>query len=485
MSGWLIVVHRLSDLPPDLTAHPVITTRDYILTPRPARRQPPKVLNLSRSYGYQTLGYYCSLLAEARGQKVVPSVTTMLELARRNSYAYKLPDLEDTLNRTIRRLGDPPTASFRLFICLGQVDDRRFDRFARQLYDWFRCPMLEVFVQAGEWWRVRKIAPVAINELGSEGRQLLSTAIQHYTQQPWKTPKARSQPRFTLGVLLDPKEALPPTDLATVRHFERLAEPMGLGVEVISKKDLDRVPEFDALWLRENTNIDHHTYRFALRAEQEGMPVIDDPTSLMRCTNKVYLAELMQANGVPTPKTVILSSVRELDALERQIAYPLVLKIPDGSFSRGVTKVGSRAELDRMVRGMLEDSDLILAQEFMYTEHDWRVGVLDGEPLFVSQYQMARRHWQIIRHTDNGKAVEGTFKTVAVGAAPPDVVEAGVRAARLIGRGLYGVDVKKTGRGVFVIEVNDNPNLVHDIEDAAEKDQLWKRLAGWFLKRLS
>ena len=33
-----------------------------------------------------------------------------------------------------------------------------------------------------------------------------------------------------------------------------------------------------------------------------------------------------------------------------------------------------------MVRGMLEDSDLILAQEFMYTEYDWRIGVLDGEP---------------------------------------------------------------------------------------------------------
>jgi glutathione synthase/RimK-type ligase-like ATP-grasp enzyme len=484
VSGWLIVVDRLGDLPPELKSHPAIITRDYILTPRPSRRQAPKVLNLSRSYGYQTLGYYCSLLAEARGHKVVPSVTTVLELSRRNSYAYKLPDLEETLNRTIRRLADPPTASFRLFICLGQVDDRRFDRFARQLYDWFRCPMLEVFVQAGEWWRVRKIAPVAVNELGPEGMQLLTAAVQHYTQRPWKMPKARSQPRFTLGVLLDPKEALPPSDLATVRHFERIAEPMGLGLEIISRKDLDRVPEFDALWIRETTNIDHHTYRFALRAEQEAMPVIDDPTSIMRCTNKVYLAELMLANGVPTPKTVILSSVRELDALETQISYPLVLKIPDGSFSRGVTKVSSRPELDRMVRGMLEDSDLILAQEFMYTEHDWRVGVLDGEPLFVSQYRMARKHWQIVRHTENGKPVEGTFKTIAIREAPSDVVALGVKAAGLIGRGLYGVDIKKNERGVFVIEVNDNPNLVHDIEDAAEKDQLWRRLAGWFLKRL-
>jgi glutathione synthase/RimK-type ligase-like ATP-grasp enzyme len=37
---------------------------------------------------------------------------------------------------------------------------------------------------------------------------------------------------------------------------------------------------------------------------------------------------------------------------------------------------------------------------------------------------------------------------------------------------------------VFVIEVNDNPNLMHDVEDAAEKDEVWRRLAGWFMRRL-
>ena len=60
-----------------------------------------------------------------------------------------------------------------------------------------------------------------------------------------------------------------------------------------------------------------------------------------------------------------------------------------------------------------------------------------------------------------------------------------MKAARLIGRGLYGVDVKATERGVFVIEVNDNPNLMHETEDAAEGDEVWRRLAAWFLRRLT
>ena len=57
---------------------------------------------------------------------------------------------------------------------------------------------------------------------------------------------------------------------------------------------------------------------------------------------------------------------------------------------------------------MFEDTDLLLAQKFMPTDFDWRVGVLDGEPLFVCQYQMAQGHWQIIKHGPNG-AEEGGF----------------------------------------------------------------------------
>ncbi len=36
----------------------------------------------------------------------------------------------------------------------------------------------------------------------------------------------------------------------------------------------------------------------------------------------------------------------------------------------------------------------------------------------------------------------------------------------------------------MVIEVNDNPDLKHDIEDQAEKDEVWRRLVTWFLDRL-
>ena len=36
----------------------------------------------------------------------------------------------------------------------------------------------------------------------------------------------------------------------------------------------------------------------------------------------------------------------------------------------------------------------------------------------------------------------------------------------------------------MVIEVNDNPNLEHGVEDAAEKEFVWNRLVQWFVRRL-
>jgi glutathione synthase/RimK-type ligase-like ATP-grasp enzyme len=58
--------------------------------------------------------------------------------------------------------------------------------------------------------------------------------------------------------------------------------------ELIEKEDYGRLAEFDALFIRETTGVNHHTYRFARRAEAEGLVVVDDPQSILKCTNKVY-----------------------------------------------------------------------------------------------------------------------------------------------------------------------------------------------------
>jgi glutathione synthase/RimK-type ligase-like ATP-grasp enzyme len=214
------------------------------------------------------------------------------------------------------------------------------------------------------------------------------------------------------------------------------------------------------------------------------MPVIDDPVSMIRCTNKVFLTELLGSNQVATPPTLMLAEGGDLAKPVDELGFPLVVKIPDGSFSRGVHKVSTMEELRRITDELFEETDLVLAQKFLPTEFDWRVGVLAGEPLFVCQYRMARGHWQIIKHSADGSSREGSSRTFDIAQAPPEVIDLAVRAAKPIGQGFYGVDLKQTtDHGIVVMEVNDNPNLDHGVEDAVGKDEVWAKLLKWFIER--
>lgn len=480
---WVILTGRQNDLDQVATPHKIITSRDYLAHPGLFRGQRPKVINLSNRYDYQSRGYYASLLASSRGHKVIPTVETMIDLSERKLYEHALPELELALNKCRKDLGGAFPAKVHIFFGIGP--GKAWDRFAKLLFDWFRAPALEVAItDAGEWATIRKIGFYPLARMGEEEEKRFLECLDIYTGREWRDSKARVPARYTFATLVDPHEQLPPSAISSLRYWARIAEKMGVEVEPITKKDLAKVANYDALFIRETTSISNHTYRFARRAQQEGMPVIDDPLSMIRCTNKVYLNELMAFNDVPVPLTVMIAGLSDLEVAADTLGFPLVLKIPDSAFSRGVKKCKDFGELKKLATEWLEDSDLLVAQKFIPTDYDWRIGVLGGEPLFAVQYLMAKQHWQIVNHDRAGKPDEGGFKTFTLRDAPAHAVQTAVKAAQCIGDGLYGVDLKETKDGVFVIEVNDNPNLDHGCEDTGEKDEVWVRLTQWFLDRL-
>jgi glutathione synthase/RimK-type ligase-like ATP-grasp enzyme len=480
--SWVILTGRQNDLDQVATPHKIITSRDYLAHPALFRGQRPKVINLSNSYAYQSRGYYASLLASSRGHRVIPSVETMIDLSERKLYEHALPELDVALNKCRKALGGSFPAKVEIYFGIGP--SKAWDRFAKLLFDWFRAPALEVSILDGEWASIRKIAFQPLARMTPDERRRFLASLETYTGREWRDTKARTPARYTFATLINPNEEMPPSEIASLRYWAKIAERMGVEVEPITARDLAKLANYDALFIRETTSISNHTYRFARRAQQEGMPVIDDPLSMIRCTNKVYLNELMAYNKVPVPPTVMIAGSGDLEIAADTLGFPLVLKIPDSAFSRGVRKASNLSELKALATKWLEDSDLLLAQKFIPTEYDWRVGVLGGQPLFAVHYLMAKKHWQIVNHDRAGKPDQGGIKTFTLKEAPQGVVDAAVRAARCIGDGLYGVDLKETKDGVFVIEVNDNPNLDHGWEDSGEKDEVWVRLTQWFLERL-
>jgi glutathione synthase/RimK-type ligase-like ATP-grasp enzyme len=199
----------------------------------------------------------------------------------------------------------------------------------------------------------------------------------------------------------------------------------------------------------------------------------------------VYLAELLPHHGIPIPRTLIVHRDNLADIVPT-LGLPCVLKRPDSSLSLGVVKAESPEQLQAAVTDMLAQSDLIVAQEYLPTPFDWRVGVLDGKPLFVCKYHMVPGHWQIMRHTAGKHYEEGRTEALHLSDAPLRVIELALEAARLIGDGFYGIDIKAVTADDFrVIEVNDNPNVDAGNEDDMLKDALYMEVMSVFARRMA
>ncbi|KTB81617.1 RimK family protein [Pseudomonas syringae] len=483
----VIIVERLEDWASYFPSEDLISAQDYLEKPLKATAgKRVQVINLCRSYKYLGHGYYCSLLAEARQHNVIPSVKTISELTRKSLYGLALDDLDKLLETALQDHPYDDTEGFTLTLYFGQTTLEPLKDLARQLFEAFPCPILMVEFRKRDNWHIAGIKAGALPRLRDDQQDEFAIALDGFSRKIWRQPSSRRLARYDLAILHDPLEQLPPSNAQALANFIRVGQRLGIDVELIEKKDYARLAEYDALLIRETTSVDNHTYRFAKKAESEGLVVMDDPTSILRCTNKVYLTDLLKSHDLGMPRTEILYKDRpeELQHVATRLGFPLVLKIPDGCFSRGVIKVSTPEEMHTATTQLFEHSVLLLAQEFFYTEYDWRIGILNRKPIFACQYFMSKGHWQIYNHKAIGAEVIGECRTLAVHEAPRAVVELALKTANLIGDGLYGVDLKQSGDQVVVIEVNDNPNLDAGIEDAYLQDDLYSLVLEEFIRRL-
>ena len=466
MSKQFIVVDRLEDWRPYYPSENLITAEEY-LDADPSPELPGQVINLCRDYKYLGKGYYCSLLAEARGDRVIPSVRTINDLSGRRMYTLGLSAFDKLLQKK-KTMGQLELNAYELHIYFGTTSVEELQGLARQLFDLFSCPILKVgFKRVQETWAIESVKPLSIHQLEGPRQDEFAAALDHFSRKVWRRPRRKKRYAYDLAMLADPQEALPPSNRRALENFVLAGRQIGIDTEIIGKKDYPRLTEYDALFIRETTAVDHHTYQFAQKAEFAHMPVIDDPNSILKCANKVYLAELLRENELATPRTDILyrDQPGALGRAADLLGFPLVLKIPDGSFSRGVHKAATMDELKERSKELFQSSVLVLAQEFMYTDFDWRIGVLGGRPLFACKYFMSAGHWQIYNHSAKHSERSGGFETIAVEQAPAEAIKLAVKACSLIGNGLYGVDIKQSGDRFSIIEVNDNPNIDAGIED--------------------
>jgi glutathione synthase/RimK-type ligase-like ATP-grasp enzyme len=285
-----------------------------------------------------------------------------------------------------------------------------------------------------------------------------------------------------LGVFVDRQTLGSSEQLTALIKLRDTAEGMGHTVYFIFPVEIAKIGQVDALFIRSRTDPMNISFVAAKMAELRGIPVIDDPASIQICSDKVNMYLHLMEKGVRIPETVFvrkgeLSGKRAGDLL-RKLGSPLILKEPSTSFSLRVERVHTVPEFLKMGKRFIKLSDWIVAQKFIESDFDWRVGVLDGDILYACQYIIPQETFKI-QATVNGHLVYCAVKGVPPERVPDPVLDTAVSAARAIGSGFYGVDIKDQDGTPFVIEVNDNPSLEGGEDE--HSPGLYRRIIGHLL----
>lgn len=254
--------------------------------------------------------------------------------------------------------------------------------------------------------------------------------------------------------------------------FKATAESMGHSFEFIYKDNISRISDYDSLFIRATTDPASSAYVFSRLAEQFGLKVIDDPHSIRICSNKAILHDLFLKNNIPSPKSMLFYgdfSRESLDNIFETLGLPLVIKTPYTRFSSHVEKVGSEEKFTEISKHLLRKAKVLVIQEYLPSDFDWRVGILRNEVLYLCKYCIPKGGWKV-KSKINGRNVWGDTIALPRESIYPELEDLSIRLSKCVGDGLYGLDVKETESGFKVIEINDNPSIYDGYEDTVDKD---------------
>jgi [lysine-biosynthesis-protein LysW]--L-2-aminoadipate ligase len=179
-----------------------------------------------------------------------------------------------------------------------------------------------------------------------------------------------------------------------------------------------------------------------------GIPTLNTPAAVTICDDKARASMVLEAAGIPSPRTfVAYSEESALEACE-QLGYPAVLKPVAGSWGRLISKVNGPEQARAIIRQKSEHGsfhhEIYYIQEFIEKPgRDIRAYVV-GDEIIAASYRTSE-HWIT-------NAARGAVSVPCP--VTPEIEDLALRACKVVGARLAGVDLIETGEGLKIIEVN-------------------------------
>lgn len=231
--------------------------------------------------------------------------------------------------------------------------------------------------------------------------------------------------------------------------FQQLSARVGLGSRA-STRGLP-VDGLDAMIVRPigPGSLDECMFRIDLlhTLSRAGLLIVNSPSAIERCIDKYFTLAYLWENGIRVPRTVVTESVEEALSAFDELGGDVVCKPLFGSRGIGVTRLTDREVALRVFRALAFTHHVIYIQEFIpHGTRDIRAFVV-GDEVVASMYREA-----------------ASWKTnIAQGARPvpfkpsEELVELAVRATKLMGCEVAGVDLLEGKDGYCLTEINSQP----------------------------
>ncbi len=180
---------------------------------------------------------------------------------------------------------------------------------------------------------------------------------------------------------------------------------------------------------------------------EQGVRVVNSAACIEHGVDKYYTASLLEAAGIPTPRTVVCERFDDALAACEDLGGDVVVKPLFGAEGRGMVRVSDVDTAYRVLRALELGRYVYCVQEFVpHGREDIRAFVVGGRVIAA----MRRRgdHWK----TNAAQGAKGEACSLDARA-----LDLSLRAAEVVGAEHAGVDLLPTDGGYSVLEVNTIP----------------------------
>ena len=191
MSDTLIIIDNKAAWEPYYPSENVVTFEEYLergytdgAVSGAGKVARLRIINLCRTKHYLSTGYYCSLLAEARGHSVIPSVRTLNDMSQRALYRLQINYIPALLSK--KPPPDQGESQLQIFSFFGTTTDPQYSELARKLFELFPCPVLEITLRYEKGWKVDSLKIRSHRILDDENETVFAQALDDFSRKIWR-----------------------------------------------------------------------------------------------------------------------------------------------------------------------------------------------------------------------------------------------------------------------------------------------------------